>query len=153
MCGLHAIEPRSQTGLAIICQTPPIGFDGIDQLVLDLVPDVILDSGARATIREQLNALAIEGGRGPAARRLLAREVVLARVALRLREVFATHEIVKLGRGRGDLKKVELFERLVGGAHKRLDSATDRLARLDMAQAPRIRVTANAAQFNLGAPQ
>lgn len=72
---------------------------------------------------------------------------------MRIREVIATHEIGRLGSGRGDLKRAEVLDRLVDAANRRLLSATDRLARLDMAQAPRIRISAAQAQVNVGVSQ
>jgi hypothetical protein len=140
------------TTLARDCHPSPVGLDEIDSTAYVCIPKVIRGDSDQVFLA-QVSALAAEGGRGAAMRRLLAREVALARAGLRLRECLANLELQKLGGRRFDAEKFDLLEKAVQNAYRRLMMSIDRLTRLDAAQAPRIRISAALAQVDVGGVQ
>jgi hypothetical protein len=154
MCGfIQRIGAERQplpAPLTTLCPIPRVGLDEIDDVAYACIPKAIRGETIRNFLA-QISALAVEGGHGGAARRLLAREVALARANLRVRESVANLEIQKLGTHRFDPDTFEMLEKAVMNAHRRLMISFDHLGRLDAAQAPRIRINANQAQLNFEA--
>lgn len=156
MCGFQStsMDTRQSEPMTLSrdCPIPPVSLDEIDGTAYACIPTAIRSDTAKVFLA-QVSALAAEGGRGAAMRRLLSREVALARAGLRLRECLANLELKKLGTHRFDPNTFEMLEKAVKSAHRRLMSAVDHLARLDVAQAPRIRISAAQAQVNVGVSQ
>ena len=129
-----------------------VGFDGLDGLALSCIPAAVRGDSEKVLIA-QLNTLVAEGGRGPTMRRLLSREVGLARASARYAQSLLHVELANLGKRHGHAERVEriaVLERTTDAAHRRLLAAVDRLLRLDTVPVPRIRVSARQAQVNIG---
>ena len=111
-----------------------LGFDAIDS-----APLTNLDSKTKTAALENLRlattCLAREGGRGPAAARLLARDISLSRVQLRHRQALLQVALQRYSDGGGSERQVRLFEQLVDKEHSRLMASLDQLARLTSARA------------------
>jgi hypothetical protein len=82
---------------------PPIGLDPIDNLPVRLLSKEIAKA-ADPTLRPAITEIHREGARGPALRRLLCRDIVLARVQLRSLEALRNAEMKRYAKRRpGDI--------------------------------------------------
>ena len=122
---------------------PLVGCDPVDLLDLKTLPEPVRKA-AQPTFKMTTTALASEGGRGPAARRLLARDVNLGRVRLRYYEGLLNLAVQDLVEGRGSERRVRTLERLADGQHRRLLGSLELLARMDTPTAS-VRVVAHQA--------
>ena len=124
-----------------------VGIDSLDALPLRCLPGE-LPTGAREILTEAVTALASEGARGPAAKRLLSRDIQLARVQLRQVEALRSLTLKQYINGSGSERRVRLLERLVENQHRRLLASLDALARLDPAPIG-VRITAAQAAVHI----
>jgi hypothetical protein len=154
---MSVLDQTAKKNLAEECQlTRPVrspqrvGLDGLDRLPVVSIPELFVDT-AMAPLLEATTALAAEGPRGDAARRMLARDIQIARAQLRYREVVLNIETERFLYGAGDPRRLEIAERLVSGQHRRLLDAFEMFLRLEHGAPVRFRIHANAAQINLGA--
>jgi hypothetical protein len=131
--------------------TAQVAFDHFDQLPFITLPE-LLREGSETTVLNAVNAIYREGPRGLSIQRLMARDITLSRILLRFRQALESVELERFTKGGGDLKRIELIERLVAGQHGRLITAIEQFARLERGGIPQIRVTANTvnAQLNVG---
>jgi len=115
-----------------------VGFDAIDSLPVSQIAPLLRDAsmdhmvGAATQLTEQ-------GGRGAAARRLLARDVELARVQLRWYEAMLAN-VMKTGTE----KRIRLYLQMVDGLHRRMLASLELLGRLE-SPAPVVQVRAHQA--------
>jgi hypothetical protein len=135
-------------------QAPPrVALDELDALVYELIPPVVRGGvEAKEILTAQVSGLAAEGARGPTMRRMLAREIGIARASERYVQSLLHAELRKLGQRRGHVERVErveLLARLTDAAHRRLLGVIDRALRLDTPLAPRVRVTAHQAAISI----
>ena len=120
-----------------------VGLDDLDSLPLQMSPlDTTRDT--MPVLLQQVNALVHEGD--AAIQRLLAREVVLSRAALRARQAVFEFEWERYCRDKTNRDRVEFAERLVSAQHKRMLDAVTAFTRLDGRVSPRVRIVANRAQ-------
>lgn len=121
---------------------PSVGFDAIDRLPVDVLPDSFKQA-AQATLAK--SATSISNDKDSASiRRLLARELTLARVQLRFVEGLRNIAIQEYDSGNGSASRVKMYERLVSSQHDRMMDAITALSRLDP-PAPSVRITAGQA--------
>ena len=125
-----------------------VGFDAIDRLPLAAgpLPEIYAVAGRNATVAA--TAIYREGARGPAIRRLLARDIVLSRSQLRVAQGLKGVVLKKVSEGREGTHRLRTLERLVDNEHRRLLASIEALARLD--SSPVIRVVAHQAAVMVG---
>jgi hypothetical protein len=126
-----------------------VGFDPADRLVIGSLPEP-LSKTLSPTMADALNALNAEGARGAACRRLITRDIQLARAELRHAQALRNLALTRYMEGNAPVSKVALLERMVAGAHRRMLGAIELLARLDPAPAG-VSITANQAAILLEA--
>lgn len=121
----------------------PLGFDKIDRLpmVTGPIPELFAVAGKNAC--EMATAIYREGARGPAMRRLLARDITISRTQLRVAQSLRGIVLKAVAEGREDTHRLRTLERLVDAEHRRLMDSIDVLARLD--SSPVVRVVAHQA--------
>ena len=122
-------------------EQPRISFDALDSLPLRCLPGD-LPATTKQILVDATTELTHEGARGSAARRILARDVQLARVQLRQLEALRLITLkTYINDCSGSDRRVRLLERLVNNQHRRLLASLDALVRLDPAPVA-VRVTA-----------
>ena len=130
---------------------PRVAFDAVDQIpVLTAMPAELL-AVAGKTNCEVASAIYREGVRGPAMRRLLARDIVLSKTQLRFLQGLRNILVKHVADGNEPPERLQTIESLVATEHRRMMEAITTLARLEGAQ-PILKVVAgNAAiQVNNG---
>ena len=115
-----------------------LGFNALDTAAILELPADLMDVAKRTA-----TDLAKEGARGPAARRLLARDVAISQARLRLLQGMASMAVTK-----GDLRQARDLDRLIAGEHARLLAALDQLGRIDPAPAS-IQISATTANVQV----
>ena len=128
-----------------------VGLDSLDQLPFASMPEQILGD-ARATTIASINAMVVEGPRGLAVQRLIAREIQLARAELRFAEAIFNTEATKFIRRNDNMRRLETAVRLLAVQHRRLLSDLDLFARLGGGAPTRISVSARNAVVAVGSP-
>lgn len=143
------------------CPSPAVA---LDQAAPDLSLRVVLDTmdkvAVSSTLPEVLECteghlvgtatdLTNEGGRGAAARRLLARDIATGRVILRYHQSLLNNMVNKMCKGQASDKLVKVLGRIVDAEHRRMITSLELLARLD-SPAPAISVRANQAAVLIG---
>jgi hypothetical protein len=126
-----------------------VGLDRLDALPTRTLLDEIAEA-SKETLSDAITALSREGGRGPAARRLLARDVQLARVQLRSVEALRNIALRQLAEGKGSEKRVALLEKLVESQHKRMLAALECLSRTDPSPPVAVKIQAYQAAVRIG---
>lgn len=127
---------------------PEIGTKEIDIMPLANLPEKI----STAVLSEMNSAIAEifeQGARGPACRRLLAREIELAHTQLRVLEGWMNMLLQKAGTGQKSERLVRTLGQLIHQTHCRMMAAIDQLARLDQTT-PTIRIQADQAAVLVG---
>jgi len=154
----HVQQAGHSTGP--VCSSPEVALEqaepGQPRVVLDTL-DKIAVSSTLPIILERTEELMVgtstdltaEGGRGAAARRLLARDTATSRVRLRYYQSMLNHLLRRMCEGAANEKKVGLLERIVDAEHRRMITSLELLARLD-SPAPAISVRANQAAVLIG---
>lgn len=127
---------------------PRVGLDQLDRLPLNTLPEDVAVA-AQPTLIDSVTAITTEGPRGPALRRLLARDAVLARSQLRFLEGVRNLELQRYLKGTVSERRVEVLERLANAQHRRLLATIDAMVRLDGAAAT-IHVSAHQAAVVVG---
>jgi len=105
-----------------------------------------------AEIASTARDLARQGGRGTAARRILAGDVATAKTLLRYYEALLTSLLRRVCHGSASEKQVKALERAVSSAHRRMLASMEALARLD-SPAPAIHVSNQTAVIVGGVPR
>lgn len=123
---------------------PTVGLDALDRLSLLAVPDELW-AEAHAHSHATATDLAHEGGRGATARRLLARDVVMARVRLRVLQGQHSTLIERATTDPAALRAAVELDRLVESEHGRMLRALELLQRCDATPAAAVAVTARQA--------
>ncbi len=123
--------------------TVRVGLDALDRLPIKVLPEAV-GRAALQTLAAATTAISIEGARGAACRRLLAREIQLARVQLRVFQGLLNSELTSGKMGPKANNRIRLLERIVDRQHRRLMATIDQLARLDP-PAPAVHVSAHQA--------
>jgi len=155
---ISKLKATAQTGTALQERAAPdtpeprVAFDAVDQLPLTTtMPELVAVAGK--TNSDVATAIYREGvHRGPAMRRLLARDIVLSKTQLRflqgLRNVLVKH--VADGNEAPEVRLLAL-ENLVAAEHRRMMEAINTLARLE-GTGPVLKVVAGQAaiQVNQG---
>lgn len=144
------IEPRSEKSLTreLEPQLPQVGFDPADELPLRLLPEEFTKA-AGATLRAATTEIAQQGASGPACRRMLSRDIMLARTQLRFLEGARNTVLGHLLQGKNAEKRLKLLEQLVDQQHRRLLASINTLARLS-AGSTVVRINAHQAAVVMG---
>jgi hypothetical protein len=124
-----------------------LGFDKLDSIsIKTIIPDAL--NAAQPYLSYTATCLAAEGGRGATARRLLARDISLARVRLRLYQSLLNIELGNLHKNMRAEQRLKTLERVIEGQHRMMLEAMEALARLD-SPAPAIQVRVHQAAMFL----
>jgi hypothetical protein len=115
----------------------------------DALPALGKHRGPAYTCFRWTTALSTEGARGPACRRLLARDVQAARVQLRYLEGLRNVVLSRYASGKGSPERLKVLEKLVDNQHRRMLAAIDTLSRLDPAPAA-VKISARQAAVVFG---
>lgn len=123
--------PDKELSVAVEPTDPPrVGFDCLDELSINTLVENTLRA-AQPHLQNATIDLAAEGGRGAAARRLLARDTILARARLRLFQGLRNHALRILHKGPSVERRVKVLERVIEGEHRRMLDSLEALARLN----------------------
>lgn len=139
---------RQSLGSDLEAPAPLVDLDPIDQLPLRTLPPEIHEAAA-PTLTRATTAICEEGADGPACRRLLARDITLARIQVRVLEGRRNIELENYLRGSGSERRVRLLDHLVSTQHRRLLASMDLLGRLSCTS-PTIRISAHRAAVVIG---
>lgn len=123
--------------------------DEVDELAGIMMPEAITKRPVEL-LRAEAAALFRDGLRGPAGRSLIARDVAASRAHVRFFGVLLDHEVGRLGRGKGDLRRARVLSELVDKQHKRLVAGCEILLKLDTTPTPAFQVRADQAAILLG---
>ncbi len=130
-----------------------IGFDPADRWSILATPAELLDRAEECMLAAN-DALFEEGSRGPAMKRMLAREISLRRLALRRADLALAMEESALLRGQeSDLKRLRVLEQLVSGEHARLLATIAEYDRLTTVSSPRFSVYSDQTAIMVGGDQ
>ena len=154
---ISKLKATAQTGTAVqerAAPEPPeprVAFDALDQLPLTTtMPELVAIAGK--SNMDVATAIYHEGVRGPATRRLLARDIVISKSQLRFLQGLR-NILVRAGPAAHEAPEVRLqaLENLVAAEHRRMMEAINTLARLEGA-GPVLKVIAGQAaiQVNQG---
>ncbi len=146
---ISCADPKNE--ITSECQSPEpksVGFHFLDILPFETLPEPVRRQNTYDVMCATVTALFAEGGRGPAAKRLLSRDCVLGKNQLRYLQSIFNVELSSYLKNGGDSKRVELLERLVESQHRRMLASLNRLGAMDTNAASKISVSARYAQIN-----
>lgn len=129
-----------------------VGLDRVDRAVFAVLPEW-LRKDAEHTMITAITAIVEEGARGPAIRRLLARDIALSRAQLRHAQFVLNIELQKFEKGYTDARHLDAAEDVVHAHHRRMLASIRELRRIETGHATQIRVSANVAQVNIAEQQ
>lgn len=136
-------NPQTNTLPPPADKKPTITISSIDSFPLANLPEKIANA-VLPTLSPASAELFEQGARGPACRKLLAREIQLARIQLRVLEGMLNILLGNSGTGNRSERRLRTVGQLVHQAHSRMMAAIDQLARLDHST-PTIRIQADQA--------
>lgn len=123
---------------------PTVGLDLLDEFSLIGIPDALQNDVLPALTRT-VTALSHEGGRGATTRRLLARDIALARVRLRHSERLQSEALGSAQFDPQAMRNALQLTRIVEAEHRRLLASIELLIRLDAPPVAAVSVTAKQA--------
>ena len=127
---------------------PNVGMSKVDSLPLKTLP-APLHSVSQECLKESLSVLVSEGVHGHAFRRLLVRDIELARIQCRFFTGLVNAAIEELLAGKVKEKRVRLLQDLAEQHHRRMIKSIELLARIS-SSCPSIRVHAHQVGISVG---
>ena len=143
------ITPSESDGIVPDGEKRLVPADELDELAGILMPPAITKRPLEL-LRADAEALCRDGLRGPAGRSLIARDVAASRAHVRFFGALLDHEVERLGRGKGDLRRARVLSDLVDKQHRRLVAGAELLLKLDTVASPSFQLRADQAAILLG---